>query len=88
MAVVFPSPGIMLQFGGSTLLPRRQNGMGGGKKKTAQMKAAQYILMSQQEMSAAFICPLHSQPHLVTPSVVNKYEESANKVSVKSCKTA
>lgn len=53
------------------------------------MKATQYILMSQQEMSAAFICPLHSHPYLITALVVNKYEQSAkngNKGSVKSCK--
>lgn len=53
------------------------------------MKATQYILMSQQEMSSAFICPLHSHPYLITALVVNKYEQSAkngNKGSVKSCK--
>lgn len=53
------------------------------------MKATQYILMSQQEMSAAFICPLHSHPYLITALVVNKYEQSAkngSKGSVKSCK--
>lgn len=40
-------------------------------------------------MSVAFICPLHSHPHLITAFVVNKYEQSAkngNKGPIKSCK--
>lgn len=50
------------------------------------MEAMQYILMSYQEMSVAFICPLHSQPYLITAFVVNKYEQSAkngNKGAIK-----
>lgn len=40
-------------------------------------------------MSVAFICPLHSNPHLITAFVVNKYEQSAkngNKEPIKSYK--
>ena len=40
-------------------------------------------------MSVAFICPLHSNPYLITAFVVNKYEQSAkngNKEPIKCCK--